>query len=61
MSDTISTIDNRSREKSVISVIYRRYIGIGQIYWRNFSRRTHAWGRNFFAQIIGDILSISTA
>ena len=59
MSDTISTIDNRLRGKSVIVAIYRRYIGIGPIYQRNFDCGTHAWGRNLFAQIIGNILSIS--
>ena len=59
MSDTISTIDNRLRGKSVIVAIYRRYIGIGQIYQQNFDCRTHVWGRNLFAQIIGNILRIS--
>ena len=46
MFDTISTINNRLREnstkKSVISVIYLRYIGFGPIYHGNIGFVAHA-------------------
>ena len=46
MLDTISAIDNRLREKStkksVISGIYRRYIGFGPIYRENIESVAHA-------------------
>ena len=39
MFDTVSTINNRLREKSIISAIYNQYIGFGPIYrfWTDIS------------------------
>ena len=41
MFDMISTIDNRLREKLVISAIYRRYIGFGLMYSVNIGSVAH--------------------